>query len=172
MNDQERDRPLPHIDLEEWNRLKSDANCVIDFSDWVNENKVPLHESLLLDAELVSETDSRVAILYAALACDVFIQSWLEHGAIGDSRNKKWLEWANPRSGSEGNVSIRGFYDIGLQLAEGRSLKDQRQLWKEFGTLVKARNDVAHRGLHSPRYSTSKGIETARKVIDWVEQGP
>ncbi len=51
--------------------------------------KIPLHESLLRDAELASESDPRVAILDAALACDMFIQHWLENN--GYIRSRKWL---------------------------------------------------------------------------------
>jgi len=49
-------------------------------------------------------------------------------------------------------------------------LKDEPRLWKDFGELVRARNRVAHGGLKSLAYSPSHGIETARRVINWVEE--
>ena len=169
MMKQELDRSLPWIDFEEWNQLQSDVITNDDFSEWASERRPPLYESLLLDAELESQSDSRVAILFAALACDIFIQSWLENSAAIDARIKKWLEWTT-RSGSEGGrVSFTGSFDISLQLAEGRSLKEHKQLWKKLGALNKARNDVAHRGRHSPNYTPEQAIETATAVIDWVK---
>jgi hypothetical protein len=33
MLDQEGDRPLPELEIGEWNQLKSNADCGIDFSE-------------------------------------------------------------------------------------------------------------------------------------------
>ena len=156
-NSQERDRPLPFITLSSWGLLQTQQ-----------DQQVPLYESLLLDAELELESDPRVGVLYSALACEIFIQSWLEAHAEQDDRLKRWLDWAERRTSPEGSVSARSYYDLGLYLVIRRSLKDNKDLWKAFERLVTARNDVAHRGRIQGNYDPAESLQTARNVISWV----
>ena len=133
-----RDLQLAQMNVRDWTELVADAGAETVTS--------PLHESLLLDAHLESESDPRIGVLYAALACEVFIQSWLEEMSTTDGRLKRWLEWTDPRRSPEGNISTRSYYDIGVFLAEDRSIRDDRELSNSLDRLLGARNDVAHRG--------------------------
>ena len=170
IEEQEHDRPLPKIKPEDWMEFLDGPKAGTELSEWAREKQIPLYESLLLDAELESESDTRgVGVLFAALACEVFIQNWLAKMADTDTRLGRWLEWTDPRRGPEGNISAGSYYDIGLFLADGRSLRDNRELWNSLHALIRARNDIAHRGEPPPGYMLAQAIETARRVIDWVK---
>ena len=161
MINQERDRPLPFIDLEDWKTLQEYASVVPTEHD----HPVPLFESLLLDAELELESNPNVGVLFSALACEVFIQNWLRNRAEQNSHLQRWLDSINPA-----RVSVMDYYDLGVFLASERSPKEDHGLWSALGELNTARNNVAHRGSIGTKYNPGKSISTARNIIDWVQR--
>ncbi len=154
------DKPLPYIDRSTWSEMSS-KNVSIDTSP-------ALYESLLLDAEVSQETDPRVGILFSALACEVFIQSFLQERAAGSLAMQTWLNSArNPDSAA----SIHVLYDLGLRMVAQPSLKEHKGLHAAFSKLITARNDIAHRAKVERipgGYTPEQAIATARKIIEWV----
>ncbi len=128
-----------------------------------------LYKSLLLDAELNRQGDPRISILYAALACEVFIQNFCQEQAKGVVPVLTWLGAArNPDSAA----SIHILYDLGLRMLGKKSLKENKKLRSDFEKLVNARNDIAHRGRieRNPNgYTPDQAINTAKNIIEWVE---
>lgn len=161
-------RPLPYLSKEDWVAVIGESSDSMKVQE-VQADRIPLHESLLLDAELALDSDPRIAIMFSALACEVFIQNWLGQRASGDSRLKYWLEWADPRHDPEKAVSLRTYFDLGLVLAVGKSMKEEKSLWKAFTDLINARNDVAHRGTFPGKFMPSNAVRTASQVISWVK---
>ncbi|GEM_PF-701522 len=157
LESQEGSRPLPTFSQSDWETLldKQIGN-------------IPLYESLLLDAELLMESDPKLCVMYSAIACETFIQTWLDERSHRDEKLRAWLDWAKKQQGPEGNVSIRAYYDIGLFLATGKSLAGEPTLSPQLKNLFNARNAVAHRG-KLERYTSAQAISTARSVIDWVQ---
>ena len=154
------DKPLPNLDRTTW---------ITFWSKHQGQRVLPsVHESLLLDAELALESDPRIAIMFSALSCEVFIQGWLSGHGTADERLKRWLAWANPTTQPEKSVSVRTYFDLGLFLAIGQSLMNNEDLWKRFNKLFDARNDVVHRGKLKENYRPHHAVETARDVIGWV----
>jgi len=160
--DQERDRPLPFISIDDWGTM---GNALNSQSKQSADPGVPLYESLLLDAELQLDSEPRTAVLFAALACELAVQEWLKLKSRNDNKLEKWLDWSQGA-----NVSIKGYYDFGVFLAVGTTLKSDANLWKELEALVKARNDVAHRGVSPKGHPPAVSIQTARRVISWLSK--
>ncbi len=127
------------------------------------------HESLLLDAKLGAESDPRTGILYAALACEVFVQYYIGKNHAGSVAVDTWLE--SVQNGSS-PMALLQLYDLGLRMIGKQSLERKNpELHKELKLLNWARNDIAHRGrARNSKYSLEQALNTARKVIDWVER--
>ena len=165
----EPDRPLPFVSKEDWEFTRSlyKSEGQIEETDW--RGHVSVHESLLLDAEGSAESDERIGIVYAALACEIFIQSFLEKSATNLSPVRLWLEAArNPDS----PTSIHSLYHLGLKMVGKKSLRENKRVHSKFEKLITARNDIAHRGEVTrikSGYSSKEAVMTAREVISWVE---
>lgn len=159
------DTPLPYVDRSKWTEFT--------YKHLKQQEQPSLYQSLLLDAMVSQDTDPRVGILYAALACEVFIKSFLEEQAKGCAPILTWLTSAcNP----DNPAPVYVLYDLGLRMVGRRPLtkKENKGLDKEFRELFKARNDITHRGnitTVTGGYTHEQAISTARKVIDWVERG-
>lgn len=157
------DTPLPFIDREQWHAFDSDHSSY--------SQRPPLHSSLLLDAEANRESDPRVGILYAALACEVFIQSFLDAAAdrLASTTMSVWLQEAVRGSNP---APIRVLYELGLSMIELPRLSSNGTLNGRFLKLLRARNDLAHLGEIEKipgGYSPEAAIQTANAVIHWVE---
>lgn len=128
-----------------------------------------LHESLLMDAQLSAESDPRSGILYAALACEVFVQYYISKNHAGSAAVDTWLE--SVQNGSS-PMALLQLYDLGLRMIGKQSLERKNpKLHEELKQLNWARNDIAHRGrVRDSKYSLEHAVNTARKVIDWVER--
>jgi len=161
-------RPLPYLTKDNWDTVISKRKKPTQAWN-VNAEGIPLYESLLLDAELALESDPRIGVVFSVLACEVFIQNWLETRAAKDIRLKCWLFWADPRNGPEKTVSVRTYFDLGLIIAVGKSLKEEKSLWKVFANLINARNEVSHRGRLPNKFIPADAVGTARGVISWVK---
>lgn len=166
-------RPLPYISKEVWDTVCAQPPSEsVEMSQW--QKQIPLHESLLLDAELQVETDFRITVMYSALACEVYVQTWLDERARRDAKLRQFMSWAMPRDGQQDTTNVMTFFDLGLRLATGKSLKDNKQLLDAFRELLAARNKLAHLGrlpskLKIFEANPSKAITIARKVIEWVQ---
>ncbi len=167
---QERDRPHTALSQENWQTLTKASKRPTDSLE-MPKRTAPLHESLLLDAELEADSDPRSATLYAALACELFINDWFERKSKTDSNSQYWLQWVQEHSKEDSSIAVgvRVRYDLGLRLVTGSSLKtNDGELWKRFVRLMNARNDVAHRGVLR-NYEASEAVETSRDVMKWVQ---
>lgn len=155
------DRSLPFIKRGTW--LNFSANSL------AQEVQPLSHESLLLDAQLSAESDPRIGILFAALACEVFVQYYIRENHAESVAVDTWLE--SVQTGSS-PVALLQLYDLGLRMIGKQSLERKNpKLHEELKHLNWARNDIAHRGrVRDPKYSLEAAVNTARKVIDWVER--
>lgn len=154
---------LPSISKEDWGEVHN---------QFLNEpdSKVPLYESLLLDAQLEFKSDPKLGVIYSALACEVFIHDWLGQFSASDLRLQRWLKWADPNNQPEKYVSVSAYFDLGLFLATGRSLKENKFLWEKFDDLTrKARNRVVHSGVLPSKYDPLTAADVARDTISWVK---
>lgn len=162
--EQKTDRPLPFVDKSTWAKFTAKRTGP--------QEQPSLHESLLLDAEISGDADPRIAILYSALACEVFIETLIGDRSAGVKPILTWIEWArNPDSAA----SIHTLYDLGLRMIGRRSLKEAKGVYKKFATLIRARNDIAHRGKVERvpgGYTAHQAVAAAREVIAWVESSP
>ncbi len=156
------ERPLPLVNQEAWHSAIKDTQDKVE---------LPLHKVLLLDAEAELERDPRTAILFADMACEVFIQRYTEAKAKAAGIQDIFWKWLVDNPFPEGRrPSTPAYYNAILALVMRVSLKDENgELFGRLRKLVDARNDIAHRGILPLRTPPEKLVETAREVIKWVE---
>jgi hypothetical protein len=122
-----------------------------------------------MDALMNEDSDRRISVIYASMACEVFIQDFLRRRAAAGSPLVVWLDWTQ-RTGNP--VNIGAFYNVGLPMMGKPALSNNNSLDDKFRKLTEARNDLVHRGqLRKERrtYSPQQAIATAKEVIAWVE---
>ena len=146
-----------------WRQIAQDldARCEIDLVD-----------VYLLDAEAVVHREPRRAVLDAAIAAEVFIESYVA-GRAGNPA-AQLCEYVR--------ASVEDWYDKILECVAGRSLrKSQPALWKDLKYLFSARNCIAHEGRCERKDDGKKRVKVdapeaarliaqCRRAIDWVRQ--
>lgn len=161
-NPHERDNPL--ITSQAWDEAETATRT---------GRIAALHWMLLLDAESELESNPRNAILYADMACEVFIQGYTAMRAEETGIDDRFWKWLVSAPYPEGRrPSTLNYFDSVLALVDKKSLKqDARALSDELRDLVNARNRVAHDGEVPLNVVPAKLVRAARRAIEWVE-GP
>jgi len=140
-----------------WRELEQQLNSGVETELW---------EDFVVDAKLaLQEDDLNRAILYAAIACEIFIKEYCEKAAkqVGISQKFwKYLESRRPR--------VVDYYDSVLHLVKNYSLQAKNQkLYNLLDRLYDARNEIMHEG----RLSASRNkheINQLREDVRETEQ--
>lgn len=146
-----------------WQQIAQDldARCEIDLVD-----------VYLLDAEAVVHREPRRAVLDAAIAAEVFIESYVA-GRAGNPAGQlcDYLR-----------VPVKVWYDKILECVTGHSLrKSQPALWTDLDYLFRARNCIAHEGRCEYNDEANKRVKVdateaarliaqCRRAIHWVRE--
>ena len=71
-------------------------------------------------------------------------------------------------------TSAQNLFDRVCESVTGCSLKEDGPdaLWQALGQLIKARNDIAHRGAEPGRKDAGRHLETAMRVFGWLDALP
>jgi hypothetical protein len=128
-----------------------------------------LADTLLADARFLASTadppDPSRALLIAAVACEVKIKATLVALATPEQAPLAQLLLSRPRDWS---LAASALFNEPLKIIGGKSLKDEKALWKRVIDLFEGRNDLAHRG-HVPTEKQGKdAVDTAREVFTWL----
>jgi hypothetical protein len=130
-----------------------------------------LYEDFIVDAKVaLEEDDLNRAILYAAIACEIFIKEYCEKAAKEAGISQKFWKYLKSR-----RPRVVDYYDSVLHLVKKHSLQAKNQkLYKLLDRLYDARNEIMHEG----RLSTSRDkdeinqlredVREAEQVISWV----
>ena len=120
-------------------------------------------ETLLLDAN-AAMPDVGLSIVLAATALEVFISDLLNKLAARSPVAPEIWAWINSRSWWLKNPDIEEQFDKLLKMLGDFSLKDEKELWKAFINLKKARNSFVHEG-EAQFGSKPVSEDVARKLI-------
>jgi hypothetical protein len=145
---------------ERWNELQQEITSGAETALW---------EDFIVDAKnALKEEDLNRAILYAAIACEIFIKEYCQRAAkqAGISQKFwKYLESRRPR--------VVDYYDSVLHLVKNHSLQAENpEMGKLLRLLWKARKQIVHEGkLSISKDETTQlreAIHEIGQVISWV----
>ena len=152
--------PEAGLTKERWEELQQEISSGAETELW---------EDFIVDAKVaLEEEDLNRAILYAAIACEIFIKEYCQRAAkqAGISQKFwKYLENRRPR--------VVDYYDSVLHLVKNHSLRAENpEMDKLLRLLWKARKQIVHEG----KLSLSKdeatqlreAIHEIGQVISWV----
>lgn len=119
------------LDQNIWTQIKEDI---------LNENLPELYEELLLDADyMIHMGDNRRAILDMAVACEIFVQSFVDKKC-----NEKGVKCINKKRSEFGFV---GWFNDIILLLKGKSFEElYPKEYKDINFLFTARNKLMHEG--------------------------
>ena len=139
-----------------------------------------LCDEFIVDAKvaLQLEQDANRAILYAAIACEIFIKEYSEKAAKEAGIDQPLWEYLTDR-----RLKVLEYYDEILSLLKHRSLpKEEPDIYEQVEYLFRARNSIMHTG--KPQYKDRNGqlvnltvppvapvrqlIDRASLAISWV----
>lgn len=130
-----------------------------------------LPHELLNDARYLAwirePSDLRLAVLLAAIACEVNTKMTLLGRSSEDQQPLVELILNNPR---DVDVSTVTHLDKTVEAIMARSLRhENRELWKAANRLFQDRNTIAHgKGPFPPDESLREDLKTAGSVFEWL----
>jgi len=149
-----------YLDRQKWSALRKAIQNNIDTEIW---------EDFLYDAYAALELhDFTKAVVYAAIACEVFIKNYTEEVAKeGVISKEAWERLKNRRP------RVLEYYDSILHLVTNHSLNiEQEELYESMQQLFTTRNKIMHEGKTSvtqEKYETIEDmINKAESTIAWV----
>ncbi len=156
--------PIIFIDKNKWDEIQT---LLPDY--------IPPHwNTLILDArKLLPEVGP--AIVLAATALEVFINQILNQLALRKDIQKEIWQWINNRDWWLKNPSVEEQYDKLLKILTGKSLKEEKDIWKALKNLKHARNSFVHCGVvkigkrNITKIEAVKLINKTSEIIDFVE---
>lgn len=142
-----------------------------------SQDEPPLYILMLLDSHTaLARYDDLKAVLFAAVAVEVAIKTYLQQTTLGKNILKR-LE--NTISESFPNK----YFDLLLRLVGASSLREvDPELFKDLDKMFRARNRIAHEGIcylerdasGNPvpltRLELVQLLDTAEKTIDWIQK--
>lgn len=149
-----------YLDRQKWSALRKAIQNNIDTEIW---------EDFLYDAYAALELhDFTKAVIYAAIACEVFIKQYTAKAAREAGISKKfwkYLEVRQPR--------VLDYYDSILHLVTNHSLHTERkELYKSIELLFNNRNKIMHEGemplVHEKHKIVNDMIQKVELTISWV----
>lgn len=154
--------PEAGLTAERWEELQQEMSSEVDMELW---------EDFIVDAKVaLQEDDLNRAILYAAIACEIFIKEYCEKAAkqVGISQKFwKYLKSRQPR--------VVDYYDSVLHLVRNHSLQaENEEIYKLLNRLYEARNEIMHEGRLSASHSNDEinqlreDIWEVAQAISWV----
>jgi hypothetical protein len=106
------------------------------------------------------------AVLLAAIACEIRVKEVLRNTA-GERVDAVELLISRAK---EFSGSARDMFSKVMFAANGRSLKEEdSELEKAVGALFEGRNAIAHRGEIPATKAVLTSIETASRVLSWLD---
>lgn len=153
----------------------------IDKAIWETVNSLPsdfqppVWDGLRLDA-LAALPRVGTAIVLAATALEVFIQSTLDRLADGSSVPHDLWKWIHNRAYTNQEPGAADQFDVLLHVLTGHSLKEDQKLWESFINLKSARNAFVHEGvakIGKTEVDAKKASELVHRVsdvINWVRE--
>lgn len=132
----------------------------------VSGRRVTIWERFLLDAEEMCDDNPEMAVLQAAIACEVYIGHRCNELAIGSSTSSEFWKWLVER-----RPRMLHFLDEILLLIRGVSIRQlDPSLYDEVDHLFRARNSIAHRGVGAYRDRSGQEVIVtggdARRFVD------
>jgi hypothetical protein len=142
-----------YLDRQKWSALRKAIQNDIDTEIW---------EDFLYDAYAALELhDFTKAIIYAAVACEVFIKNYTEEAKEGVISKDAWDRLKNRRP------RVLEYYDSILHLVTNHSLNiEQEDLYKSMQQLFVIRNQIMHEG---KTYVIQEKDETIKDIIRKAE---
>jgi len=148
-----------YLDREKWSALKKAIRNDADTEIW---------EDFIYDANAALEShDFTKAVIYAAIACEVFIKNYTEGVKEGVISKEAWERLKNRRP------RVLEYYDSILHLVTNHSLNiEQEDLYKSMQQLFAIRNKIMHEGKTSVTQEKDETIEDMIKKVEstiaWV----
>ena len=148
-----------YLDHQKWRALRKAIQSNIDTEIW---------EDFLYDAYAALELhDFTKAIIYAAVACEVFIKNYTEEAKEDVISKEAWERLKNRRP------RVLEYYDSILHLVTNHSLNiEQEDLYKSMQQLFAIRNQIMHEGRTSVTQEKDETIKDmikkAELTIAWV----
>jgi hypothetical protein len=161
-------RVLPNeagITSKRWQELAEEFTLGLDTELW---------EDFLLDAKVaLGENDLNRAILYAAIACEIFIKEYTEKSAKEKGISQIFWEYLkDPNT----ETKVRAYYDQVLHLVKGHSMKrENKEIYNRLDRIFQARNKIMHEGKIPPSWNRNKinelgeDIRKVEQIISWVQ---
>jgi len=149
-----------YLDQNKWTKLRKEIKNEVDTELW---------EDFIYDAKAaLAEHDFTKAVIYAAIACEVFIKNYIEEAAKKGGINKEALERLKSR-----RPRVLEYYDSILHLVTNHSLNiEHEELYKSIQQLFTTRNKIMHEGKTSVTQEKCETIEDmikkAESTIAWV----
>jgi hypothetical protein len=149
-----------YLDREKWSAVRKSIRQDTDTEIW---------EDFIYDAKAALKSrDFTKAIIYAAVACEVFIKDYTEKKVRENHFSQaawKRLKERQPR--------VLEYYDSILHLITDHSLNvEQEDLYKSMRKLFKMRNNIMHEGKYALEQDISKEIKDiikkAETTINWI----
>ncbi len=113
--------------------------------DLASGNLPEIYELFLLDAKNVVSDEPRRAVLYAAIACEVFIESFCE--VTRKNKNIDQVEYEDLKRKRKKQGEILFYFDKILKYLIGHSLRYEKpDLYEKLDCLRLTNNNVKHRG--------------------------
>lgn len=131
----------------------------------------PLAEELIADARYLAfirkPPDLRIAVLFAAIACEAKIKQVLGEIACSEARSVLDIILGNPR---DVTVAVVTHLDKTALAVAGRSLRNENQeLWRRAEKLFSLRNALAHGKRAQPSEpDMHEAVKTAVAVFEWI----